>query len=339
MLKQAIQTLIQKEDLSFEAAHAAMDEIMGGNAVPTQVAAFLTALRMKGETIGEITACATAMREHCTKLMHDGDLLEIVGTGGDLTHSFNISTVSAFVVAAAGVPVAKHGNRSVSSKCGAADLLEALGANIALDADHCQRILAKTGLCFLFAPVYHPAMKHVAPIRRDLGVRTIFNILGPLCNPADAKVQLLGVYEKNLVEPLAQTLLNLGVKRAMVVCGNDGMDEITLCTTTSVCEIKENTLHSYVLDPQKLGFDLCEKDALTGGDAAENAMLARQIFSGDKGPKRDVVLLNAGACLYLYGKADTLQDGIALAQQVLDSGCALATMHAFVQATKQEVES
>lgn len=338
MIKEAIHLVIEKENLSFEMTRQVMDEIMQGQATNAQIAAFLTALRMKGETIDEITACASVMREHCKKLTHNGDVLEIVGTGGDEAYTFNISTVAAFVVAAAGVPVAKHGNRSVSSKCGAADLLEALGAEINLTPQQSEQVLAKTGMCFMFAPVYHLSMKYAAPVRKEMGARTIFNILGPLANPANASMQLLGVYDKNLVKPLAQVLLNLGVKRAMVVCGNDGLDEITLSTTTEICEVKNGSLSNYTLNPQALGFNLCTKNELVGGDALRNAEIAKSILTGEKGPKRDIILLNAAACFYISGKVDKLSDGVNLAAEIIDNNKAYEKMYAFVSATKEAAQ-
>ena len=335
MIREAIHSITEKENLSFDATRQVMDEIMQGQTTNAQMAAFLTALRMKGETIDEITACATVMREHCTKLQHEGDVLEIVGTGGDEAFTFNISTIAAFVVAAAGVHVAKHGNRSVSSKCGAADVLEALGVKLDLTAEQSGRVLKKTGMCFMFAPVYHASMKYAASVRKEMGTRTIFNILGPMANPASATIQLLGVYDKDLVEPLAQVLSNLGVKRAMVVYGNDGLDEITLSDTTTVCEVNDGKLYQYTLDPRELGLKLCAPFDLVGGDAAVNATIAQGILRGEKGPKRDIVLLNAAACLYLAGKADTLFDGFSLATEMIDSGKAYRQMESFVKATNE----
>jgi len=336
MIKEAIHQIIKKQDLSFETARQAMSEIMDGQATPAQIASFLTALHMKGETIEEITACATVMQDHCTKLPHEGEVLEIVGTGGDEAYTFNISTVASFVIAAAGVPVAKHGNRSVSSKCGAADFLEALGARLDLSAEASSQVLKKAGMCFMFAPIYHASMKYAAPIRKEMGARTIFNILGPLTNPAGATLQLLGVYDHSLVEPLAQVLANLGVRRAMVVYGNDGLDEITLGSTTTVCEVKDGQLRTYTLDPRDYGLALCEPGALVGGNAADNTVIAREILQGQKGPRRDVVLLNAAACLYLADKAKDLAEGIRLAAEMIDSGKACETMEAFIKATQEE---
>lgn len=335
MIQEAIKVAIEKKDLPYETARQAMLEIMQGEATQAQIAAFLTALRMKGESIDEITGCAAAMRECCTKLPHDMEVLDIVGTGGDEAFTFNISTVSAFVIAAAGVPVAKHGNRSVSSKCGAADLLESLGAVLTLSARQSAKVLQKTGMCFMFAPGYHTSMKYAAPVRREMGTRTIFNILGPLANPASASLQLLGVYDERLLLPLAQALLNLGVKRAMVVHGGDGLDEITLAATTQMVEVRDGELKSYELDPREYGFALCSPGELTGGDAAQNAEIAKSILRGGKGAKRDVVLLNSAACLTIAGKAETLADGIELAAAVIDSGAALEKMDKFIKATDE----
>lgn len=335
MIKEAIKSAVEGYDLSYDAAMEAMDEIMRGDATPAQIAAFLTALRMKGESIDEITACAAVMREKCTRLPFENEVMDIVGTGGDEAHTFNISTVTAFVVAAAGVPVAKHGNRSVSSKCGAADFLEALGAKITLSAEESALVLKQTGMCFMFAPNYHASMKYAAPVRREIGARTIFNILGPLSNPAFASRMLLGVYDGNLVEPLARVLSNLGVKRAMVVHGDDGLDEISLSTTTTVCEVNGGTLPPYTLDPRDYGFSLSDRAALVGGDPAENAEIARRILNGEKGPRRDVVLLNAGSCLYLAGKARDVADGLKLAAELIDSGKAREKMAEFIKVTNE----
>lgn len=333
MIKEAIKAAVEGVDLPFATAKAAMDEIMRGEATNAQIAAFLTALRMKGESIEEITACAAVMRERCTKLPHDKEVMDIVGTGGDEAHTFNISTVTAFVVAAGGVPVAKHGNRSVSSKCGAADFLEALGAVINLTAEQSATVLEKTDICFMFAPNHHASMKYAAPVRKEIGARTIFNILGPLSNPAFASLMLLGVYDKNHVEPLAQVLSKLGVRRALVVHGDDGLDEISLSTTTTFCEVRGDTVTSGRLDPRVYGFTLSSQEALVGGDPLENAEIARQILGGEMGPKRDVVVLNAGVCLYLAGKADTIGQGVAMATELIDSGKALAKMNEFVRST------
>ena len=300
-----------------------MNEIMEGKATDVQKSAYLTALSMKGETIDEITASASGMRAHCIKLLHDMDVLEIVGTGGDGSNSFNISTTSSMVIAAAGIPVAKHGNRAASSKSGAADVLEALGTEL----------LNKIQICFLFAQNYHIAMKYVGPIRKELGIRTVFNILGPLSNPAGANMELMGVYDQSLVEPLAQVMANLGVVRGMVVYGQDKLDEISMCAATSVCEIKDGKFISYEITPEQFGYERCEKGALTGGTPEENAKITMEILSGaDKGPKRQAVCLNAGAAIYIAGKADTIEAGIRKAEQIIDEGLALKKLEQFREA-------
>lgn len=337
MIQQAINEAVEKRNLQYDTAADAMREIMQGLASQAQIAAFLTALRMKGESVDEIIACASVMREYCTHLPHDMEVVEIVGTGGDKSNTFNISTVSAFVIAAAGTPVAKHGNRSVSSKCGAADVLESLGAKLDISAAQSADILKKTGICFMFAPGYHASMKHAMPVRKELGIRTIFNILGPLTNPAGAKIQLLGVYDKALIEPLANVLRGLGVRRAMVVHGNDGLDEITLTTTTKVCELNNGELKHYTLDPHCFNFDYCSPADLLGGSAERNAQIAREVLNGETGAKRNTVLLNAAACLYMSGKAASFADGIALAAKTIDSGAALSKMEEFVKATNETV--
>ncbi len=335
MIKEAIKTAVEGNDLAFETAKEAMDEIMRGEATSAQIAAFLTALRMKGESIDEITACATVMRERCTKLPNTTDVIDIVGTGGDCAQTFNISTVTAFVVAAAGVPVAKHGNRSVSSKCGAADFLEALGVNINLSAEQCAAVLERTNMCFMFAPNHHASMKYAAPVRKEIGARTIFNILGPLSNPASASTMLMGVYDENLILPLARVLSNLGVRRAMVVHGDDGLDEISLTTTTSVCEVHDGELRQFKIDPRKLGLSLCKPSELVGGAAQENVNIALAVLNGEKGPKRDIILLNSAACLYLVGKAVSLFDGVEQASMMIDRGLALKKMQEFVHSTHE----
>lgn len=335
MIQQAISELLSGKDLTREITRGVMTQMMEGGATDAQIGSFLTAMRMKGESIDEITACAQVMREKCTKLKPSGDVLDIVGTGGDELYSFNISTVSAFVTAAGGVPVAKHGNRSVSSKCGSADLLEALGVNISLNAAQSEQVLAETGMCFMLAQVYHAAMKYVAPVRKELGARTLFNIIGPLANPAGANLQLLGVYDENLVEPLAGVLANLGVKRAMVVHGQDGLDEITLTGTSTVCEVTDGVQNSYFITPEQFGLRRCELRELVGGDPAENAAIARQILSGEKGPKRDVVVLNAACCLYMGLRDITLRECVRLAQELLDSGAAMRQLEALIRVSHE----
>lgn len=331
MIKDAIVALSRGESLSYAAAETVMDEIMGGEATPVQMSAFLVAMSMKGETIEEITAAAAGMRRHCIKLLHEMDVLEIVGTGGDGANSFNISTVSSLVISAAGVPVAKHGNRAASSKCGAADVLEALGVNITLPPDKSTEMLRRIGLCFLFAQNYHIAMKYVAPVRRELGVRTIFNILGPLANPAGANMELLGVYDESLVEPLARVLANLGVRSAMVVYGQDGLDEISMSAPTSVCEVRDGTFSSYILKPEQFGLQRCRKEALAGGEPGENAAIARAILSGEKGARRDAVLLNSAAALHIARADLSMADALALAADTVDSGRAMQQLERFIE--------
>lgn len=331
MIQEAIYQVINKQNLSLVQTKTVMEEIMEGRATNAQIGSFLTAMRMKGETIEEITACATVMRDKCTKIQPDKDVLDIVGTGGDEANTFNISTVSSFVVSAGGVPVAKHGNRSVSSKCGSADLLEALGINIALTAEQSADILDRIGICFMFAPTYHASMKYAAPVRKELSVRTIFNILGPLANPAGANMQLLGVYDENLVEPLARVLANLGVKRAMVVHGHDGLDEVTLCDTTTICEVNNGKLNSFFLNPEQLGLERCLSTDLAGGDPAENAGIALDILNGAVGPKRDVVVLNSALCLYMSHNQITLRECVKMAEDLIDSGSARARMKNFIE--------
>lgn len=332
MIKEAIIKLSKKQDLAYAEAEAVMDEIMSGQATPVQMSAYLTALALKGETIDEITASAAGMRAHCIKLLHNLDVLEIVGTGGDGSNSFNISTTSSLVIAAGGVPVAKHGNRAASSKSGAADVLEALGVKITLTPERSAEILKKINICFLFAQNYHIAMKYVAPIRKELGIRTVFNILGPLSNPAGANMELMGVYDQSLVEPLAQVMANLGVNRGMVVYGQDSLDEISMCAPTSVCEIRDGKFTSYEITPEQFGYERCEKGALTGGTPAENAEITKAILKGEeKGPKRQAVCLNAGAALYIAGKAASIEEGVKLAESLIDSGAALKKLEEFVE--------
>ena len=336
MIKEAIIKLSKKQDLAYAEAEAVMDEIMSGQATPVQMSAYLTALALKGETIDEITACAAGMRAHCIKLLHNLDVLEIVGTGGDGSNSFNISTTSSLVIAAGGVPVAKHGNRAASSKSGAADVLETLGVKITLTPERSAEILKKINICFLFAQNYHIAMKYVAPIRKELGIRTVFNILGPLSNPAGANMELMGVYDQSLVEPLAQVMANLGVNRGMVVYGQDSLDEISMCAPTSVCEIRDGKFTSYEITPEQFGYERCEKGALTGGTPAENAEITKAILKGEeKGPKRQAVCLNAGAALYIAGKAASIEEGVKLAEFLIDNGAALKKLEEFVEETNK----
>ena len=336
MIKEAIIKLSKKQDLAYAEAEAVMDEIMSGQATPVQMSAYLTALSLKGETIDEITASAAGMRAHCIKLLHNLDVLEIVGTGGDGSNSFNISTTSSLVIAAGGVPVAKHGNRAASSKSGAADVLEVLGVKITLTPERSAEILKKINICFLFAQNYHIAMKYVAPIRKELGIRTVFNILGPLSNPAGANMELMGVYDQSLVEPLAQVMANLGVNRGMVVYGQDSLDEISMCAPTSVCEIRDGKFTSYEITPEQFGYTRCSKEDLVGGTPAENAEITRAILKGEeRGPKRQAVCLNAGAALYIAGKAESMETGVRMAEELIDSGAALKKLEEFIQASNE----
>lgn len=338
MIKEAIIKIVNKEDLSFDEAYAVMNEIMNGETTPTQNAAFLAALSTKSakaETTGEIAGCAKAMREHATHVNTDFDLFEIVGTGGDNAGSFNISTTSAIVAAAGGMKVSKHGNRAASSKCGTADCLEALGVNIEEAPVKCRELLEKVGICFFFAQKYHNSMKYVGAIRKELGFRTVFNILGPLTNPAHPKRQLLGVYDEYLIEPLAKVLMELGVKRGMVVYGMDKLDEISLSAPTKVCEIKDGSLHTYEIKPEDFGLFRCKKEDLAGGDPKENAAITLSILKGEKGAKRDAVLLNAGAALYIGEKAKSIQEGINLAARLIDSKKALKVLEEFIKVSNE----
>lgn len=335
MIKEAILKLANKEDIGYEMAKGVMKEIMDGEASEVQKSAYLTALSMKGETIEEITASAEEMRSHCVKLLHNMDVLEIVGTGGDGSNSFNISTTSALVTSAAGVPVAKHGNRAASSKSGAADCLEALGVNISVSPEKSAELLKNIHICFLFAQNYHISMKYVGPVRKELGIRTIFNILGPLANPAGANMQLMGVYDESLVKPLAQVLSNLGVKSAMVVYGQDKLDEISMSAPTTVCEIRNGEFKDYVIEPEQFGFEKCDKSALVGGTPEENAAITRAILDGEKGPRRNAVVLNAGAALYIAGKCPSMEAGVRMAEELIDSGAAKAQLDAFVKASNE----
>ena len=332
MIRQAIIKLANKQNLTYDEASQVMNEMMSGETTQVQIAAFLTALAMKGETIEEITGCAAAMRAKGVRLLHNVEALEIVGTGGDQSNSFNISTTSAIVIAAGGVPVAKHGNRAASSKSGAADCLEALGVNIMITPGQSTKLLESIGICFLFAQNYHASMKYVAPVRKELGIRTVFNLLGPLSNPAGATMELMGVYDESLVEPLSRVMTNLGVKRGMVVYGQDKLDEISMSAPTTVCEINNGHYRSYVIQPEDFGLKRCTKDELVGGPATENAEITKGILSGRiQGAKRDAVCMNAGAALYIGGKADSIGEGIKLAQQLIDSGAAMKKLEEFVE--------
>ena len=339
MIKEAIVKIVDKQDLTYDEAYSVISEIMSGETTPTQNAAFIAALSTKStkaETIDEIAGCAAAMRDKATKVDTTGiDAMEIVGTGGDGAHSFNISTTSAIIMAAAGVKVAKHGNRAASSSSGTADCLEALGVNINLEPEKCIELLNEVGFCFLFAQKYHTSMKYVGPIRKELGIRTVFNILGPITNPASPKVQLLGVYDESLVKPLAQVLTNLGVERGLVVYGQDKLDEISLSSATTVCEFRNGMYKDYVITPEQFGFERCTKEDLRGGTPEENAQITRDILAGAKGHKRNVVLMNAGAALYIYGKADSIEDGIKLAAEMIDSGKAAETLEKIIELSNE----
>ena len=336
MIKEAIYQLINGNDLTYEQAREVMEEMMTGTATQAQMGGFLTALRMQGETIDEITAFATVMREKGIKIEPKREVIDIVGTGGDEVGTFNISTTSAFVVAAGGVPVAKHGNRSVSSKSGAADVLEKLGVNLNLTPEQNEKVLNACDVCFLFAQKYHSSMKYAASVRKELGVRTVFNILGPLSNPAAATMQLLGVYDKKLAKPMAQVLSNLGVTRGVAVCGEDGLDEITLTGETDVYEIRFGEITSYTIKPEQFGLRRCALQELVGGTPEENAQISKDILTGkEKGPKRDIVVMNAGMSLYLGKDGISLEEGIQMAQDILDSGKAYEKLQEFVKLTNE----
>lgn len=333
MIKEAILKLSKKENLNYEEAKDVMNEIMSGKATAVQMSSYLTALSMKGETIEEITGSAAGMRANCIKLLHNMEVLEIVGTGGDNSNSFNISTASAIVIAAGGVAVAKHGNRAASSKCGAADVLEELGININISPEKSREILSKINICFLFAQNYHIAMKYVAPVRKELGIRTVFNILGPLSNPAGANIELMGVYDESLIEPLAKVMQNLGVKRGMVVYGTDKIDEISMSSETKVCEIldKEN-LKSYTISPKDFGYNFCDKKELEGGSVKENAEIIRNIFNlKDNGAKRKAVCMNAGAGFYIAKKVKNIKEGVQMAENLIDEKKAFEKLEDFIK--------
>lgn len=333
MIKEAIVKIVNKEDLSYDEAYSVMNEIMNGETTPTQNSAFLAALSTKSakaETTEEIAGCAAAMRDHATRVDTGMDVFEIVGTGGDNAQSFNISTTAAIVAAAGGMKVAKHGNRAASSKCGTADCLEALGVNIEQEPEKCVELLKNAGMCFFFAQKYHTSMKYVGGIRKELGFRTVFNILGPLTNPGSPKMQLLGVYDEYLVQPLAQVLMNLGIERGMVVYGQEKLDEISLSAPTTVCEFKDGWMKNYTITPEEFGFERCSKADLVGGTPEENAAITLAILKGEKGHKRNAVLMNAGAALYIGGKAESMKDGIALAAEIIDSGKALETLNKII---------
>ena len=338
MIKEAIVKIVNKEDLTYDEAFNVMNEIMGGETSQTQNAAFLAALSTKSaraETTEEIAGCAAAMRSHAVRVETGMDVFEIVGTGGDNAQSFNISTTSALVAAAGGMKVAKHGNRAASSLCGTADCLEALGVNIDQSPEKCVELLNEAGMCFFFAQKYHTSMKYVGAIRKELGFRTVFNILGPLTNPGSPSMQLLGVYDGYLVEPLAQVLVSLGIKRGMVVYGMDKLDEISLSAPTKICEIRDGWFRSTMITPEEFGFERCTKEDLKGGTPEENAQITIDILKGAKGHKRNAVLMNAGASLYIGGKADNMKEGIKLAGEIIDSGKAFETLNKMIEVSNR----
>ena len=339
MIKEAIVKIVDKQDLTYDEAYQVMDEIMSGNTSATQNAAFLAALSTKStkaETIDEISGCAAAMQDKAIPVHYDKPTMEIVGTGGDGAHSFNISTTASFIIAAAGIKVSKHGNRAASSLSGAADCYEALGASLDIPPEKAVTMLDNVGLCFLFAQKYHIAMKYVGPIRNELGIRTVFNILGPLTNPASPDYFVLGVYDQYLVEPVAKVLARLGVKRGAVIYGQDRLDEVSISAPTTVCELNGGWYRTYSIRPEDFGFARGTKEDIIGGTPQENAELTRRILSGEEtGPKRDIVLMNAGLAIYIGGMADTIDEGIRKAAELIDSGAATEKMNAFVAASNQ----
>jgi len=331
MIKEAISALISGRSLAADEAAQVMEEIMQGEATPAQFGAFVTALRLKGETVDEIVGLARTMRARAIPVVTDGLVVDTCGTGGDGSHTFNISTTAAFVAAGAGLKVAKHGNRAMSSQCGSADVLEALGVKIDLNAEQVQRCLQEVGIGFMFAPAFHPAMKYAAAPRRELGIRTVFNILGPLTNPAGAKAQVLGVADESLVEKMALVLQHLGCHHALVVHGEDGLDEVTISGKTHFCELKGNRIENYTISPEDLGLPIAGSDSLKGGSAQENAELLRNILAGAPGPQRDVVLMNTAAVLLAGDKVETLREGVGLAQKTIDSGQALSKLEQLIE--------
>jgi len=337
MIKEAIKEAAARNDLSYETAEAVMDEIMRGEASDIQMAAYLTAMSVKGETIDEIAGSAAGMRKHCIRLLHDMEVLEIVGTGGDKANSFNISTTSAIVISAAGIPVAKHGNRAASSKCGSADVLEALGVDISVSPEHSAKMLKTINICFLFAQNYHIAMRYVGPVRRELGIRTIFNILGPLANPAGANMELLGVYEESMVMPMAQVLCNLGVKSAYVVFGQDGLDEISMSAPTIICEVRNGNLNSFRVTPEQFGLKRCSKSELVGGSPQENAFITREILSNRGGAKKDAVILNSAAAIHIAKPEVSLEEAVEIAAETISSGKAMEQLEKFIAYSKAKV--
>ncbi len=333
MIKEAITKLTNGEHLTYSEAEEVTREIMTGNASPARTAAYLTAMHINGENVDEVSASAYVMRDCAERVFYDSDIMEIVGTGGDGAQSINVSTISGIVCAAAGAKIAKHGNRAASSKCGAADCLEALGVNISTSPEGCVQLLNEVGICFMFAQAYHSAMKYVGPVRRDIGIPTVFNLLGPLTNPAHANLQLLGVYKKELLEPMAKSLVKLGVKRGMAVYGQDRLDEISVGAPTSVIEFEGGNFTEYEITPEQFGLQRHDVSELRGGEPALNAQLARNILDGEKGAGRDSVLLNAGAALHIYMNI-SIADGIMLAADAIDSGKAAKTLAQYIAVSR-----
>ena len=336
-MKEYIAKAVDGKNLTQEEAKKAMEIMLSGEATQAQIAAFLTAMRMKGETLEELIGLASVLRDKAETITPKSEnYVDLVGTGGDCTYTFNISTTSAFVVAAAGLPVAKHGNRSISSKSGAGDVLEALGVNIMAEPALVQKCVDETGIGFMFAQLFNKSMKYVGQVRKELGIRTVFNILGPLSNPAGANMELMGVFDQSLVEPLAQVMMKLGVNRGMVVFGQDKLDEISMSAPTSVCEIKDGWFQSYEITPEQFGYTRCSKEELAGGTPAENAEITKAIVNGtEKGPKRQAVCMNAGAALYIAGKAESLEAGVKMAENLIDSGAAAAKLEEFIRLSNE----
>lgn len=336
-MERALQKVINGESLTKNEAKAVMNQMMLGETSSVKIASLLTALRIKGETVEELIGFAEGMREHATKIEHPlfVDAVDTCGTGGDGSNTFNISTAAAIVAAAADVPVAKHGNRAASSKCGSADVLESLGIEIEANARAAKQLFAKTKLCFLFAPLFHPAMKHVMPTRRELGFRTCFNLLGPLSNPANVTRQLLGVFDPNLTSVIAEVLAALGTKKALVVSSYDGLDELSIAGKTKISELKEGNVTTYELHPEEVGLTLGKKEAIIGGDPETNAAIIQRIFEGEKGAARDVVVLNAGAVLYVADRVQSIEEGVRLAKELIDQGKAKQKLLEVVEASKE----
>jgi anthranilate phosphoribosyltransferase len=334
MIKEAIAALVAGRSLTADGAAQVMEEIMQGEATPAQFGAFVTALRLKGETVDEIVGLAMTMRARAIQVVIDGPVVDTCGTGGDGSQTFNISTTAAFIAAGAGLIVAKHGNRAMSSQCGSADVLETLGVKIDLTAEQVQRCLKEIGIGFMFAPSFHPAMKYAAVPRREIGIRTVFNILGPLTNPAGAKAQVLGVADDSLVEKLALALQQLGCNHALVVHGEDGLDEITVSGKSHICELKGGHIVNYNISPEDIGLTRADSENLKGGNAKENAEVLRSILSGASGPQRDAVLMNSAAALLAGDKVETLRRGVELAQNTVDSGQALNKLEQLIGFTK-----